>query len=225
MHVDITQLSLIGTGITFSPKAIRRQPTKEKSMNILHIDSSALGQNSASRELTAALVARLRQLHPEARVIHRDLDSDPLPHLSARTLAAADDAIVAENAAVLQHFLDADVVVVGVPVYNFTIPTALKAWIDRIAVAGKTFRYTAEGPEGLAGDKRVLLAVTRGGLRGADRFEESYLRFMFGFFGIGDVESIRAEGLNLSPEHRQKAMAAALQNITRLDDESRREAA
>ncbi|MCB1566582.1 MAG: NAD(P)H-dependent oxidoreductase, partial [Xanthomonadales bacterium] len=88
-------------------------------------------------------------------------------------------------------FLDADVVVVGVPVYNFTIPTALKAWIDRIAVAGKTFRYTAEGPEGLAGDKRVLLAVTRGGLRGADRFEESYLRFMFGFFGIGDVESIR----------------------------------
>ncbi|MEZ5464263.1 MAG: NAD(P)H-dependent oxidoreductase [Lysobacteraceae bacterium] len=194
-------------------------------MNILHIDSSALGQNSASRELSAALVARLRQLHPEASVTHRDLDSEQLPHLSAKTLAAADDAIVAENAAVLQQFLDADIVVLGVPVYNFTIPTTLKAWMDRVAVAGKTFRYTAEGPEGLAGDKRVLLAVTRGGMRGADRFEESYLRFMFNFFGIENVESIRAEGLNLSPEHRQKAMAAALQKVARLDDSEQREAA
>ena len=194
-------------------------------MNILHIDSSALGQNSASRELTAAFVERLRQLQPKVRVSHRDLDRDPLPHLSAQTLAAADDASVAENAAVLQQFLDADVVVIGVPVYNFTIPTALKAWIDRIAVAGKTFRYTADGPEGLAGDKRVLLAVTRGGLRGTDNFEEGYLRHMLGFLGIEDIDSVRAEGLNLSPEHRRQAMHAALQQIARLDGEDRREAA
>ncbi|MCB1560831.1 MAG: NAD(P)H-dependent oxidoreductase [Xanthomonadales bacterium] len=194
-------------------------------MNILHIDSSALGQNSASRELTAALVAGLRQQYPDASVAYRDLDREPLPHLSARTLAAADDATVAENAAVLQQFLDADTVVVGVPVYNFTIPTALKAWIDRIAVAGKTFRYTENGPEGLAGDKRVLLAVTRGGMRGADRFEEDYLRFVFSFFGIEVVESIRAEGLNLSPEHRQTAMGAALKQIAELGDVEQREAA
>lgn len=193
-------------------------------MNILHIDSSALGQNSASRELAAALVSRLRELHPEATVTYRDLDSEPLPHLSARALAAADDASVAENAAVLQQFIDADVVVIGVPVYNFTVSTALKAWIDRIAVAGKTFRYTEDGSEGLARGKRVLLAISRGGVREANNFEEDYLRYLFGFLGIEDIYSVRAEGLNLSPEHRRQAMAAALQRIARLDDEDLRKA-
>jgi FMN-dependent NADH-azoreductase len=99
--------------------------------------------------------------------------------------------------------------------YNFGIPSTLKAWIDRIAVAGKTFRYTAEGPEGLAGGKKMIVASTRGGfLQGAaSDFQEPYLRFVFGFLGIRDVEFVRAEGLAVSPEQRARAMADALAAI------------
>ena len=182
-------------------------------MDILHIDSSALGGHSASRELSAAMVNHLRRLHPGARVSYRDLDSAPLPHLSAHTLSATDASQVAEADTVMRQFLQADVVVIGVPVYNFSVSSALKAWIDRIAVAGKTFRYTAEGPQGLAGDKSVWLAVTRGGVRGGDDFEEAYLRHMLGFLGIDDIQSVRAEGLALSPAHRDTAMTAAKRQI------------
>jgi len=102
--------------------------------------------------------------------------------------------------------------VIGAPIYNFSIPSQLKAWIDRISVAGKTFRYTANGPEGLAGGKQVVIAMTRGGVAGADargEFGESYLRFLFGFLGIQDVRVVRAEGLNISPQQRAASLAAA----------------
>jgi FMN-dependent NADH-azoreductase len=180
-------------------------------MKLLHVDSSALGANSATRELSAAIVARWQAEVPGLSIEYRDLDSDPVPHLTGTSLAGADPAAVAESERVLQQFLDADVVVLGAPMYNFSIPSTLKAWIDRVAVAGKTFRYTAEGPEGLAKGKRMIIASARGGLHSGapSDFQEPYLRFLFGFLGIADIEFIRAEGIAMSPEHRSEALAAA----------------
>jgi len=180
-------------------------------MKLLHIDSSILGQQSASRELSAAITARWQDAVPGLQVTYRDLDAAPLPHVSGRSLAGTDATEGDEAARALQEFLDADVVVIGAPMYNFGIPSTLKAWIDRLAVAGKTFHYTANGPEGLAGGKKVILASTRGGFHqqsGGD-FQEPYLRYLFGFFGITDVEIVRAEGLAVSPGQRVEGMAAA----------------
>ena len=180
-------------------------------MKLLHIDSSILGQQSASRELSAAITARWMDAVPGLQVAYRDLDAAPLPHVSGRSLAGTDATESADAARALQEFLDADVVVIGAPMYNFGIPSTLKAWIDRLAVAGKTFHYTASGAEGLVGGKKVILASTRGGFHqqsGAD-FQEPYLRYMFGFFGITDLEIVRAEGLAVSPAQRTEGMAAA----------------
>ena len=184
-------------------------------MKLLHIDSSILGGNSASRELSAAIVARWQAANPKLEIRYRDLAADPLPHLSGGSLAGADPAEAEAAGRTLQEFLDADVVVVGAPMYNFSIPSTLKAWIDRVAVAGKTFRYTAEGPEGLAGDKKLVIASSRGSFHAGapSDFQEPYLRFLFGFLGITDIEFVRAEGLNLSPQHRVDGLAAAHASI------------
>ena len=175
-------------------------------MNLLHVDSSILGQQSASRELSAAIVASRRAADPTLRVTYRDLAATPLPHLSAGSLAKADPAEAADAERVMQEFLEADIVVVGAPMYNFAIPSTLKAWIDRLAVAGSTFRYNQDGmAEGLAGGKQVVVASSRGGFHqssGAD-FQEPYLRYMFGFMGITDIEFVRAEGLAISPQQRK----------------------
>jgi len=181
-------------------------------MKLLHLDSSILGDNSASRELSAAIVARWQDALPGLTVAYRDLAGTPLPHLSGGSLAGADPAEVADAQRVLQEFLDADVIVIGAPMYNFGVPSTLKAWIDRVAVAGKTFRYTENGPEGLAKGKRLVIASGRGGIYGdsspAD-FQEAYLRQVFGFLGISDIEFVRAEGVAYSPQHRTDAMTAA----------------
>lgn len=185
-------------------------------MNLLHIDSSLLGQDSASRRLSAAVVASRRAADPTLRVTYRDLDATPLPHLSSGSLAKADPAEAAAADQVMQEFLDADVVVVGAPMYNFAIPSTLKAWIDRLAVAGKTFRYNQEGmAEGLAGGKQLVIASSRGGFHqssGAD-FQEPYLRYMFGFMGITDIAFVRAEGLAVSPEQRKQSLDEALADL------------
>ncbi|HVP34599.1 MAG TPA: NAD(P)H-dependent oxidoreductase [Steroidobacteraceae bacterium] len=181
-------------------------------MKVLHIDSSILGEGSASRALTREIVGRLREQHPDAEVRYLDLAAEALPHLSGKSLARSDETEAARNAAALEEFLAADVLVIGAPIYNFSIPSQLKAWIDRITVAGKTFRYTASGPEGLAGGKQVIVAMARGGVSGAPpqgEFGESYLKFLFAFLGIQDVRFVRAEGLALSPEHRAASLAAA----------------
>ncbi|RPE81743.1 FMN-dependent NADH-azoreductase [Vulcaniibacterium tengchongense] len=181
-------------------------------MKLLHLDSSALGAHSVTRELSAAVVARWRAQLPHLQVEYRDLDAQPIPHLTGGSLAKANPAEVAEAEAVLQQFLGADVVVLGVPFYNFGIPSTLKAWIDRIAVAGKTFRYTETGPQGLAGGKRIIIASGRGGVYGDASpfdFQEAYLRQVFGFLGITDIDVVRAEGVALSPQHRSDALAAA----------------
>src|SRR5258706_2210459 len=140
-------------------------------MKLLHIDSSVLGPHSISRQLSAAIVDRLRKARPGLETAYRDLATTPLAHLSGPHLAAAQGAApeadlqrdLAAGQTVMDEFLAADIVVLGAPMYNFTIPSQLKAWIDRIVVAGKTFKYGAQGAEGLAGDKRVIIAVSPGG--------------------------------------------------------------
>jgi FMN-dependent NADH-azoreductase len=180
-------------------------------MKLLHLDSSLLGQASASRELSAAIVARWQDALPGLEVRYRDLAADPIPHLSASDLAKADPVAAEAAERVLQDFLAADVIVLGAPMYNFGVPSTLKAWIDRVAVAGRTFRYTEKGPQGLAGGKKVVVASSRGGLhRGQPSdFVEPYLRQVFGFLGIEDIEFVTAEGLAYSPAHRERAMAEA----------------
>src|SRR5580698_7839412 len=199
-------------------------------MKLLHIDSSVLGPHSVSRQVSAAIVDRLRQATPHLEITYRDLTLTPLAHLSGPHLAAAQGGApeaalqqdLAAGHAVLDEFLAADTVVLGAPMYNFTIPSQLKAWIDRIVVAGKTFKYDAQGPKGLAGDKRVIVAISRGGFYGpgapaaALEHLESYLRGIFGFIGVTKLEFILAEGILVGPEHREKALAGALQAVTGL---------
>src|SRR5690606_29063030 len=140
----------------------RRRKPGNSPMKLLHVDSSVLGDQSVSRELTAAIVTRWRAAMPGLEVTVRDLARDPLPHLSAASLAGEDALEAARAEAALREFLDADVVVIGAPMYNFGIPSTLKAWIDRLAVPGRTFRYTTGGPEGLAGGKRVIVVASAG---------------------------------------------------------------
>ena len=184
-------------------------------MKLLHLDSSILGQHSASRELGAAIVARWQRDVRGIEVTYRDLAADPLPHLSGGSLAQADAGEAATAAAVMDEFLSADVIVVGAPMYNFGIPSQLKAWIDRVAVAGKTFRYTEKGPEGLARGKKVIIASGRGGIHtdSPTDFQEAYLRQVFAFLGVTDIEFVRAEGVAYSPQHRSDAIAGALASI------------
>jgi FMN-dependent NADH-azoreductase len=201
-------------------------------IQLLHLDSSILGPQSVSRELSAAVVERYRARHPQARVTYRDLAADPLPHLSgaaflaARTQRVPDDpAVKAELAlaqTVLDEFLAADVIVLGVAFYNFGIASQLKAWIDRIAVPGKTFRYTAHGPQGLAGGKRVIVTVARGGFYGPGSpvasFEHaaSYLRSVFAFAGITDIDVIAADGVAAGDDRRAAAICLARLDIDNL---------
>lgn len=193
-------------------------------MNVLHIDSGILGEHSVSRRLTAALVAQIKAGEPAAAVTYRDLVATPLAHLSGSHLMAANArpedvdaqiaADVAEGQVVLEEFLAADTIVLGAPMYNFSLPSQLKAWIDRIAVSGKTFRYTADGPEGLAQGKKVVVISTRGGHYSAGPaavmdHQESYLKAVLGFVGITDIEIVRAEGLNLSADRKIEAISEA----------------
>lgn len=197
-------------------------------MKLLHIDASILGANSASRQLSEAVVERLHKSTPELEVTYRDLAAGPLAHLSGAYLAAAQGATpespalqqdLAAGQAVLEEFLAADIVVIGAPMYNFTIPSQLKAWIDRIVVAGRTFRYGATGPEGLAGNKRVIIAISRGGFYGPDapaavlEHLETYLRGVLAFIGVTNPEFIVAEGLMMSPQQREKSLQSALQAV------------
>ena len=178
-------------------------------MTILKIDSSITGENSVSRQLTSAIADQLASQNPDQRVIERDLAAEPLDHITLAAFAETD---------VLDEFLSADTVVVGAPMYNFSVPSQLKAWIDRIAIAGKTFRYTADGPEGLAGDKRVIVAVSRGGFYDeGNAFEhvETYLKGVFGFIGI-TPEFVHADGIAVGPEQREAGIASGLAEVERL---------
>lgn len=195
-------------------------------MKLLHIDSSILGTASVSRQLTERIAAQWRATHPGTVVDYLDLATSAPSHLSAQSLGFrlppdADDLSDEqrrENAVsetLVSQFLAADVIVVGAPLYNFSIPSQLKAWIDRIAQAGRTFKYTDKGPVGLAGGKTVIVASTRGGVYStsdagnAMEHQESYLKTVFGFFGITDVRFVRAEGVAMGDAPKAQALAAA----------------
>ena len=177
-------------------------------MKLLHLDSSILGENSVSRSVSAAVADRLKASHPGLDVTYRDLAAAPIPHLTPADLA---DPTYADE------FLASDIVVIGAGMYNFNVPTQLKAWIDRILIAGKTFKYGANGAEGLAGGKRVIVALARGGMYGegaptaAYEHAETYLRTVLGFVGVTDPEFIIAEGIAYGPDQRQAAHAWALE--------------
>lgn len=182
-------------------------------MKLLHIDSSALGGYSVSRQLTADIVAELKRATPGLTIRYHDLAAQPLPHWTP--VADASDPAAVLGTEMLEEFLAADMVVIGAPMYNFAISSQLKAWLDRILVAGKTFRYTANGPEGLAGGKRVIIASSRGGFYGKDTpaaamdFQEPYLRAAFAFIGVNDIEFVRAEGIAIGDEQKAAALKSA----------------
>ena len=197
-------------------------------MQLLHIDSAITGAQSVSRELTARTVAAWKAAHPGTTVQYLDLAQDAPSHLSADSLgfrtgqAAATEVQRQENAlseALVSQFLASDVIVIGAPLYNFSIPSQLKAWIDRIAQAGRTFKYTDKGPVGLAGGKTVIVASSRGGVYStsdggqAMEHQESYLKVVFGFFGITDVRFVRAEGVGMGPDAKAQALANADRDI------------
>ena len=181
-------------------------------MTILHIDSSITGDASVSRQLSSSIVERLKRERPVADVVRRDLFASPVDHLTLEAFA---------DTSVLDEFLSADTIVIGAPMYNFTLSTQLKAWIDRLLIAGTTFRYTATGPEGLAGGRRVIIAMARGGIYDAGtpaaalEHLETYLRGVFNFIGI-DPEFVAADGLNISPEQKEESVRAALGQTVRL---------
>ncbi|WP_018608379.1 FMN-dependent NADH-azoreductase [Uliginosibacterium gangwonense] len=202
-------------------------------MNILHIDSSILDGNSVTRELSAAIVTQLKASHPDASVTYRDLVKHEIRHLTGAIAAGFrptglddfDEATRQEHqlsAALVSEFLAHDVIVIGVPMYNFSVPSQLKAWLDRLAQAGRTFKYTETGPVGLVSGTQVFIASARGGFYAEGPFthmdyQESYLKTFFGFLGIRDVHFIRAEGVSKGPQikeagiqHAHSAIAATL---------------
>jgi FMN-dependent NADH-azoreductase len=197
-------------------------------MRLLHIDSSVLGAHSASRALSAEIVARQAALHPAIEVTYRDLAADAALHLSSAHLAAwqggaVEDSVLgadlAKGGVYLEELFAADIIVIGAPMYNFSIPSQLKSWIDRVVVAGKTFRYGANGAEGLLTNKKVFIASSRGSVyapgssAAALEHHESYLTGVLSFIGLTDVSIVRAEGLALGSEAKAAAMLKARESI------------
>ena len=198
-------------------------------MKLLHIDSSILGDASASRQLTREVVATLQAADADLQLTYRDLSKDVTAHLSGGTFAAKGTPAEERNLAqklevelsetILNEFMASDVIVIGAPMYNFSVPTQLKFWIDQISVAGVTFRYSEKGPEGLAKGKRVIIVSTSGGKHAGGATgvgHEDYLKVVFGFLGITDIEVIRADGLNYGPDAKDAGFAAARASIVNL---------
>ncbi len=197
-------------------------------MKILHLDSSVTGANSVSRPLSQAAAEKLKAANPGAEYVYRDLVKNTLRHYTAvlRLYSGVPDQLTPEQKAematgeeILNEFLAADIVLIGAPMYNFSIPSQLKAWLDLIAVSGKTFRYGASGPEGLCGNKKLVVISSRGGKYGPGSpvetwdHQEQYLRHFFTFLGVKDITVITAEGVALGPDKAAEAVAAAKQKI------------
>jgi FMN-dependent NADH-azoreductase len=194
--------------------------------NLLVLNSSLSGEASVSNLIVKELVGVLKQEHPGLHVVQRDLAAQPVPHLTPATVAgvrsqahsapelqarALSDELIAE----LKH---ADVVVIGAPMYNFSIPSTLRTWFDHVLRPGVTFSYSAAGPKGLVSGKRVIVVESRGGLYSegpaiALDFQEPYLRQLLGFMGLTDVSFVRAEKIGYGPEARAAAIAAAVASL------------
>ncbi len=198
---------------------------------LLFVTSSIFGPDSKSRQLGQAFVDKWLELHPQTTVVGRDLAAEPLPHITGAAMAAiatpaekrspeqAEAAGLADR--LIEELEAADTVLLAVPMYNFTVPSSLKAWIDHVARAGRTFRYTEKGPVGLLKGKRVFVVTSRGGVysQGPGKaldFHEPYLRGMLGFLGLDDVTFVHAEGLAISAEAAAKSLAGARERIDSL---------
>lgn len=197
-------------------------------MKILHLDSSILGNNSVSKELGNAMRDALQQTFGATSVTYHDLVRDEIPHLSDEILTASfipesdwselQRKERARSEQLIGELLESEILLIAAPMYNFSIPSQLKAWIDRVAVAGRTFKYTENGPVGLAGGKKVFVLSARGGVYSNEQgqtmdFQEDYLRTVLGFLGISDVHFIRAEAVAMGAESRQQAIATAREQI------------
>lgn len=195
---------------------------------LLQITTSLFSEEGLSSKLAQNFVATWQARHPDGHVVVRDLAANPLPHLTAERFQAflakpderspAQRAIVAESDALIAELRAADAVVLGLPMYNFGIPSTLKAYIDHIARAGVTFRYTAKGPEGLLADRKLTVLAARGGqyLGTPKDTQSGYVRDFFNFIGIRDIDFIYAEGLAVGEEARRAALDAAHQRIDAL---------
>lgn len=188
---------------------------------LLLIESSVRQQDSVSRQLSEEFVAQWRQANPGGRVLSRDLAREPLPHLDADLLggwmkpaaeqSAAEQAALARSDQLIEELLAADVLVLGAPMYNFAIPSTLKAWLDHVLRAGVTFKYTEQGPRGLLQGKRAYVLTARGGVYAGGPLDqqEPYLRQALGFIGIDDVQFVHAEGLNMGGDSAAQGLARA----------------
>lgn len=196
--------------------------------NILVIESSARTQGSISRQLTAEFIGHWQAAHPTDTVTVRDLARDPVPHLDATLLGSwmtpaeqhgeAEQAALARSNLLTDELLAADVLVLAAPMYNFGIPSTLKAWLDHVLRAGVTFKYTETGPQGLLSGKRAVVLTARGGIYagGSMDHQEPYLRQALAFIGIHDVRFVHAEGLNLGAEFLERGLAGAKAQLTEL---------
>ncbi|WP_133135622.1 FMN-dependent NADH-azoreductase [Legionella rowbothamii] len=201
-------------------------------MNLLALDSSILENNSISRQLMSQFLDYWQQENPHAEIVYRDLNTQPINHLSSKFLGAKqkapadlspslrEDLELSEQ--LINEFINANELVIAAPMYNFTIPSQLKSWIDRVLVAGRTFKYTEQGVVGLAGEKKVTIISTRGNHYSSDEvmkardFQEDYLKVIFDFIGIKDVTIVRAEGLHINESVRVKSISLAEQEIKNL---------
>ena len=195
---------------------------------VLIIDSAATGDASVSRKLTAEFAERMAEREPAARIVRRDIGTSTIPHLTAETvggirgLASTDAEREAQalSDALIGELKDADLIVIGAPMYNFGMSSTLKAWFDHVLRAGITFRYSAEGPEGLVTGKKAIVIETRagvyseGGPAAAMDHQEPHIRTLLGFMGITDVDFVRAEKLAFGPEAAEAAVSDA---VARLD--------
>jgi FMN-dependent NADH-azoreductase len=195
---------------------------------VLQINTSLFANEGQSSRLASALIQGWKLRHPDDRFVVRDLAADPVPHLTAERFGAfltppeqrtaAQQAIAAQSDALIDELRAADVVVLGLPMYNFGVPSTLKAYFDHIARAGVTFRYTATGPQGLLGDKKVYVLAARGGQYAGTPLDTqtSYVRDFLAFLGLRDVEFVYAEGLAMGPDSQRNALEAANANILKL---------
>lgn len=195
---------------------------------ILRISSSILGENSTSAQLTEELLQALSNRGDSLTVKERNFSQTPIPHVDdlwLQALVTPEEARTAEQMAkvafsdeLIAELVAADTLIIALPMYNFTVPSMLKAWIDHVARAGVTFAYTEQGPKGLLANKKVYLVTTMGGNHeaGVSDFIRPYMKLVMGFLGLTDVEIITAGGLNLGPEHKDAALRAAREQIADL---------
>ena len=198
------------------------------SKTLLQINASIHSDGGQSSQLATRFVQAFQQRHPEARILRRDLAIDGVPHLNAERFGAfisqpderspAQHAVVAYSDALIEELKQADIIVIGLPMYNFGVPSQLKAYFDHIARAGVTFSYSEKGPVGKLTGKKVYVFAARGGLYSGTPLDTqtSYVRDFLAFLGMNDIEFVYAEGLAVSPQSKQAGLAKAVAHIARL---------